>query len=196
MQRRLIMLAAAMLAPLVVAITFLPRDGGAAAVVAQGTGTVTGQVIWCTPLLVRVGVAGAETAVASEGVAAVAPEAQPDGTVRPPGPVPIPLPRPTPPRPIPAGAVLVAVQNTSLNARTDEGGSFRIEGLPVGQYFTVAAGPVRNAPTATGIRPNVIVTSAGETVNLGQIGLGGPCFFGPVPLGAPGAAEGQPGEAP
>jgi hypothetical protein len=46
------------------------------------------------------------------------------------------------------------------------------------------------------MRPNVLIGSSGEAVNVGQIALGGPCFFGPVPLGAPGAAEGQPGEAP
>jgi len=197
MRRRLLALASLTLAPMVVAaLLVLPREVISSPAVAQGTGTIMGQVIWCTPFLVRAGVAGAETAANPDAMPAVAPEAQPDGTVRPPGPIPIPIPRPSPPRPIPAGAVLVAVQNTSLNARTDEGGNFRIEGVPVGQYYTVAAGPVRNAPAATAMRPNVLVGSSGETVNVGQIALGGPCAFGPIPLGAPGAAEAQPGEAP
>lgn len=42
-------------------------------------------------------------------------------------------------------------------------------------YYTVAAGPVRNAPSATAMPPNVLVGSASDTVNLLQLSLGGPC---------------------
>ena len=174
---------------------------------AQGTGSISGQVIWCSPLPLRAGVAGAEVPpesisgapeMAQGTIVVIAPPAepqlQPDGAVQP-VPIPMPIPRPAPIRPIPAGAVLVAVQNTTLSARTDEAGSFRIDGVPLGQYFTVAAGPVRNAPAATAMRPNVLVTSAGEAVNVGQLALGGPCAFPrPLPAGAEGGAA--PGEAP
>jgi hypothetical protein len=196
MKHRLLALGSLVLVPVLAsALLVLQRESLPTSVAAQGTGAISGQVVWCTPLLIRAGAAGAEPAPNPDIVTPQAPEVQPDGTTRP-GPIPMPIPRPIPPRPIPAGAVLVAVQNTSLSGRTDEAGSFRIEGVPVGQYFTIAAGPVRNAPAAIGMRPNVFVGSAGETVNIGQIGLGGPCVFGPVPLGAPGAADAQPGEAP
>ena len=205
MTHRLFALASLGLTPLVVlALLALPRDAISTSVVAQGTGSITGQVIWCSPLPIRIGAAGAEVpqeaiaqAEAGQAVEGQPALAQPDGGVRPPGqPVPIPIPRPVPPRPIPAGAVLVAVQNTSLSARTDEGGNFRIDGVPSGQYYTVAAGPIRNAPNATALRPNVLVGSAGETTNVGQLSLGGPCGF-PLPLAVPGGAtEVQPAEAP
>jgi len=197
-----IILASLGIVPLLLAgLLALPRETISTPAVAQGTGSITGQVIWCSPLPLRAGVAGAE--IPDEVAAAVGQTIQgqppgvpvvvaPDGQVRP-GPQPIPIPPPAPPRPIPAGAVLVAVQNTSLNARTDEGGNFRIDGVPVGQFYTVAAGPVRNAPAATAMRPNVAVNS-GETVNLGQLALGGgPCAF-PRPL--PAGAEGAPTDAP
>ena len=176
-----------------VGLLTLPRHAVLTSASAQGTGSITGQVIWCSPLPLRAGVAGAE--VPQEAVeASQSVEVQPDGPVRP-GPVPIPIPRPSPIRPIPAGAVLVAVQNTSLSARTDEGGNFRIDGVPVGQYYTVGAGPVRNAPIATALRPNVLLSSSGETTNLGQLSLGGPCQF-PRPLGAAEGFEAPPGDAP
>lgn len=201
-------LAGLMLVPLALGLlTAFPRVAATTPATAQGTGSITGQVVWCAPFPIRAGVPGAapaESGVATQEGPAVAivpgqeglapgqrPEVQPDGTVRP-GPIPIPIPRPVPPRPIPAGAVLVAVQNTSLSARTDEGGNFRIDGVPIGQYYTVAAGPVQNAPAAVGMRPNVYVASSGATVNLGQMSLGGPCPFGPLPLGVPGATEVQP----
>lgn len=211
MKPRLLAFTSLALAPLVLGgLLALPRESARTVASAQGTGSITGQVVWCAPIPVRGGAVGAASAESAAGTAEAVgattapaqedlapgqrPETQPDGTVRP-GPVPIPIPRPVPPRPIPAGAVLVAVQNTSLNARTDEAGNFRIDGVPVGQYYTVAAGPVSTAPTVTGMRPNVLVASAGQSVNLGQMSLGGPCAFGPVPL-APGTTEVQPGEAP
>jgi len=183
----------------------LPHQIDSTAALAQGTGAITGQVIWCSALPLRAGVAGAE--VPDEAVAAAQPvEGQPVGPVvvvvppdaqgqvvpgQPPGPG---RPVPVPPRPIPAGAVLVAVQNTTLSARTDEAGNFRIDGVPAGQYFTVAAGPVRNAPAATAMRPNVTVTS-GQTTSLGQLGLGGPCAL-PRPIPLPAIDAPMPAEAP
>lgn len=79
---------------------------------------------------------------------------------------------------LPAGAVLVAVQNTPINARTDEAGRFTLSGVPAGQYMTVAAGPVADAVSATAERPNVFV-NGGQSVDTGTLSLGG----GPMPFG-------------
>ncbi|MCL4532376.1 MAG: carboxypeptidase-like regulatory domain-containing protein [Actinobacteria bacterium] len=99
-----------------------------------------------------------------------------------PGPIPY-------PRLIPAGAVLVAVQGTNLSARTDDQGRFRIDNMPVGQYVTIAAGPVQNVTAAVSIRPNVFIQNGGQTVDLGRLYLGQTYgYYGPVPYGAaPGA---------
>jgi hypothetical protein len=88
---------------------------------------------------------------------------------------------PVPANGLPAGAVLVAVQNTSISARTDEAGHFTLSGVPAGQYLTVAAGPVANEVSASAARPNVFV-DGGQTVDVGTLNLGG---GGPGPLGFP-----------
>src|SRR5438132_7328836 len=106
-------------------------------------------------------------------------QAQPGGPEAPNAmPQPVPGTRPIPVNGLPAGAVLVAVQNTSVSARTDEAGRFTLSGVPAGQYMTVAAGPVANAESATAARPNVFV-GGGQTVDLGTLDLGG----GPSPFG-------------
>lgn len=174
----------------------------------SATGVVTGQVVWSYPLPVSY-------AIPDESVPDVAPdvspEASPDtgagadsgvGPQADPGtgvqampapgrPVPV---RPSIPRPIPAGAVLVAIQGTSLSARTDESGRFRIEGVPVGQYLTIAAGPVRGMGNIYAVRPNIFIQEAGGTVDVGRLGLGQPYVYGPMPYGAPDTAQGQPSE--
>ena len=76
---------------------------------------------------------------------------------------------------IPAGAVLVAVQNTALSARTDEAGRFAIENVPAGTYLTVAAGPVAQMNGAFALRPNMRVPSAGATIDVGSLTLSQPC---------------------
>lgn len=184
------LLGAALLA--VAGVLAVPR--AALSVAAASTGVVVGQVVWCAPLPVPYGVAPG--AFGAEGGAEAIPETVPEGAPEP-GPEvlpdrggvrPVPVPRPGVPRPIPAGAVLVAVQGTSLSARTDEGGRFRIEGVPIGQYLTVAAGPVRGAATAIAIRPNVYLREAGQTFSVGRLSLGQQCAFaGPVPYAVPGA---------
>ena len=204
MRRTLFSAAAGLAIALLSAAAFaLPRYASHEAAAAQGGGAIVGQVLWCAPFGVRVTAEGVEplpaTAVAgveslpAPGVAPEGVEIMPGGAIGPFPPRPIPLPRP---QVVPAGAVLVAVQGTSLSARTDEVGRFRIEGVPVGQYYTVAAGPVRTVPGSTAMQPNVFVASSGQTVDLGRLSLGGACQIGPVPLGVPGAAEGQPGEPP
>jgi hypothetical protein len=82
--------------------------------------------------------------------------------------------QPTAPLPngLPAGAVLVAVQSTAISTRTDDAGTFTLSEVPAGQYLTVAAGPVANAPNAVAERPNVFV-NAGQSVDLGTLSLGG-----------------------
>src|SRR5207237_4577462 len=87
-------------------------------------------------------------------------------------PQPAPGSRPIPITGLPAGAVLVAVQNTSVSARTDEAGKFTLSGVPAGQYMTVAAGPVANESSATAERPNVFV-NGGERLGVGTLSLGG-----------------------
>ena len=96
---------------------------------------------------------------------------------------------PIPPNGLPAGAVLVAVQNTSISARTDESGRFTLSGVPAGQYLSVAAGPVANQGVAIAERPNVFV-DGGATADVGTLALGGAAPFGNacrLPLGVPDA---------
>jgi hypothetical protein len=107
-----------------------------------------------------------------------------------------PVPRPYP-RLIPAGAVLVAIQGTNLSARTDDQGRFRIDGVPTGQYLTVAAGPVQNVTTAVAVRPNAYIQDSGGTIDLGLLYLGqGYGVYGPMPYStAPGAAVPDTGQS-
>jgi hypothetical protein len=87
---------------------------------------------------------------------------------------------------------LVALQSTAISARTDEAGSFILSGVPAGQYLTVAAGPVANAPSAIAERPNVFV-SGGQSVDVGVLNLGGsPTAFGVPCRVVPGVEGGPP----
>jgi hypothetical protein len=92
---------------------------------------------------------------------------------------------------LPAGAVLVAVQNTAISARTDEAGKFTLSGVPAGQYMTVAAGPVADSVSATAERPNVFV-NGGQSLDIGTLSLGGGYTPYPIacrfPFGSTGAA--------
>ena len=130
----------------------------------SATGTVSGRVLWGScirgiPLPMTPG------GQAQPGVA-VSPDAPaPDAQIAPGS-------RPVPINGLPAGAVLVAVQNTAVSARTDEAGRFTLSGVPAGQYMTVAAGPVADSLSATAERPNVFV-SGGQSVDVGTLSLGG-----------------------
>jgi hypothetical protein len=126
----------------------------------SATGTITGRVMWgpC--------VRGIPLPMAPD--APNTPDAQPQ---------PAPGSRPTPINGLPAGAVLVAVQNTAISARTDEAGRFSLAGVPAGQYLTVAAGPVANEVSAVAERPNVFV-NGGDSVEVGTLSLGGPTPLG------------------
>src|SRR5260370_1686002 len=111
-------------------------------------------------------------------------------------------PIPVPVNGLPAGAVLVAVQNTNVSARTDEAGRFSLSGVPAGQYMTVAAGPVADSLSATAERPNVFV-QGGQSVAIRTLSLGGggPIGFGiacrgGLSSGGAGTAEATPGHAP
>jgi hypothetical protein len=116
-------------------------------------------------------------------------------------PVPVPVPRTG----LPAGAVLVAVQGTSISTRTDEAGRFTLGGAPSGQFLMVAAGPVADSNVAVAARPNVMVTG-GQTTDLGTLSLGGASPYGiacgvtpgvAVPDAVPAAPDsGAPGETP
>jgi hypothetical protein len=94
---------------------------------------------------------------------------------------------------LPAGAVLVAVQNTSISARTDEAGKFSLSGVPAGQYLTVAAGPVADSLSATAGRPNVLV-NGGQSLDIGTLALGGGSPLGIACRFVPGAADATPGQ--
>jgi hypothetical protein len=158
----------------------------------SATGTVTGRVLWGScirgiPLPMQPGGQPQPGAVVSPDM-----QTAPDAQIAPGS-------RPVPVNGLPAGAVLVAVQNTAISARTDEAGKFTLSGVPAGQYMTVAAGPVADSLTATAERPNVFV-SGGQSVDVGTLSLGGsgptpyaiPCRF---PLGAEPAQGGAPGTA-
>jgi hypothetical protein len=167
--------------PIVGAVVILTSVVFAAGATAQSaSGTVTGRVLWS-------GCLRAIPLPASPDAQAQTPEgAQPGPGLRP-------IPGPT--NGLPAGAVLVAVQNTGVSARTDEGGRFKLEGVPAGQYMTVAAGPVAESLVATAERPNVFV-NGGQSMDIGTLSLGGTstgvqCRF-PVGINAvPGAAQGD-----
>ncbi len=218
MRFRFVALVIGVAAPLLAATGFfaLPRYALPASA-ASATGTVTGQVVWNAPIPVPYAYGGQGYAVPGQPGASVAPDGSseatpgtdlapgpsPDATdpqaapamppgvgIRPGFPVPI---RPPQPRMIPAGAVLVAVQGTSLSARTDDTGHFRIEGVPVQQYLTVAVGPVQGVSTAVAIRPNVFLQDANQTVDLGRLYLGQTYSYGPLPYGAaPSAPDAAP----
>jgi hypothetical protein len=130
----------------------------------SATGTVTGRVLWGSCLR------GIPLPMTPDGGNAAQP-VPPDVQIAP-GPGSRPQPIPQPVNGLPAGAVLVAVQGTSINARTDEAGKFTLSGVPAGQYMTVAAGPVADAVSASAARPNVFV-SGGQSVDLGTLALGG-----------------------
>src|SRR5579859_8041057 len=113
----------------------------------SASGTVTGRVLWGSCIR------GIPLPMTPDGQAqpgAMMPST-PDAQAIPGRPVPVPV------NGLPAGAVLVAVQNTGVNARTDEAGRFTLSGVPAGQYMTVAAGPVADSVSATAARPNVFV---------------------------------------
>ena len=136
------------------------------AVLAQpATGTVTGRVMWGACIR------GVPLPATPDQQGQQPQPAAPDVQGQPVRPVPGPF-------GLPAGAVLVAAQNTSVSARTDETGRFTLSGLPAGQYLTIAAGPVASSNAAVAERPNVLV-SGGETMDIGTLSLGG----GPTPLG-------------
>jgi hypothetical protein len=130
----------------------------------SASGAVTGRVIWgpC--------IRGIPLPMTPDAQGQVTPEnpVMPDGQVRP-----LPVPVPALATGLPAGAVLVAVQNSAVNARTDEAGRFTLSGVPAGQYLTVAAGPVANSASATAAMPNVFV-NGGQSVDIGTLSLGGP----------------------
>ncbi len=164
----------------------------------SATGTVSGRVLWgscirAIPLPMTPD--GQPQPGAVQSGAPTTPDAQgvPGGQ----RPIPVPI------TGLPAGAVLVAVQNTNVSARTDEAGRFTLSGVPAGQYMTVAAGPVADSLSATADRPNVFV-QGGQSVDIGTLSLGGggPVGFGfacravPLGSGAAGTADASPGEAP
>jgi hypothetical protein len=183
----------------------------------SGAGTVNGRVVWgsCLRIPLPMGPSGTGSVapgdVTTSGPADAMPATPPDvSTLQPGGPSgqpgspdsPMPVPgivRPGVIRSVPAGAVLVAIQNTAISARTDEAGRFSLSSVPAGQYFTVAAGPVANATSATAQRPNVFV-SGGQSVEVGtlvlgsMLGGGGVCGpYGPGVDAAPGDVA--PGDA-
>jgi hypothetical protein len=157
---------------------------GHTAMAQSATGTVTGRVLWgsCIRAIPLPMTPDAQTQPAP-------PE------MLPPGPASRPLPQPV--NGLPAGAVLVAVQNTNVSARTDEAGRFTLSGVPAGQYLTVAAGPVADSLSATAERPNVFL-SGGQSMDIGTLALGGPLAVGGIACRsvAPGAAEPGPAPAP
>jgi hypothetical protein len=132
----------------------------------SATGTVTGRVVW-GPCIRGIPLPLSPDAQTQPGAPAGGITDQPV-----PG-----RPIPAPVNGLPAGAVLVAVQNTPINARTDEAGHFSLTSVPAGMYLTIAAGPVASASAAVAERPNVFV-SGGQSVDLGTLSLGGSTSIG------------------
>lgn len=176
--------------PLPRALLIIPAAAAAialatAASAQSASGTVTGRVLW-----------GACIRAIPLPMMPDAGQTAPD--VAPPGPASRPSPPPL--SGLPAGAVLVAVQNTNVSARTDEAGRFSLSGVPAGQYLTIAAGPVADSMSAIAQRPNVFV-SGGQSVDIGTLALGGSTPFGGIacrvpPLGTVEPQTGQPADQP
>jgi len=104
-------------------------------------------------------------ATASEAAGAASGAAQPaagNGQV---------LPVPGLGRRLPAGAVLVALEGSSVSTRTDESGRFSLDSVPTDTYWLLAAGPVSGVAGASSVRPNVMV-QPGQTLDLGMLVLG------------------------
>lgn len=161
----------------------------------SATGTVSGRVLWGSCIR-AIPLPMTPDGQAPPGAAQPNAPTTPDGQGIPGRPVPVPV------NGLPAGAVLVAVQNTNVSARTDEAGKFTLSGVPAGQYMTVAAGPVADSLSATAERPNVFV-QGGQSVDIGTLALGGggPIGFGiacrgVLSSGAAGTADATPSEAP
>lgn len=180
------LLGLALLAAVLVAVV-----GPGAAAAQPATGTLTGRVVWSpcarvplpassdgSPEAATSGTAPSTADQSGGSVGAVTPAA-PDATAVPNAPLPPGVASRPQSRLLPAGAVLVAVQNTALSTRTDDTGHFSIDGVPAGQYLTVAAGPVGQATDAVAERPNALV-SGGQSVDVGTLVLGG---VGPGALG-------------
>ncbi len=163
----------------------------------SATGTVSGRVLWGSCIR-AIPLPMMPDGQPQPGIAQPGSPTTPDAQG-----IPGQRPIPAPINGLPAGAVLVAVQNTNVSARTDEAGRFNLSGVPAGQYMTVAAGPVADSLSATAERPNVFV-SGGQTVDIGTLSLGGggPVPFGfacravPLGSGAAGTADATPGDAP
>jgi hypothetical protein len=164
----------------------------------SATGTVSGRVLWGSCIR-AIPLPMTPDGQAVPGAVQPGSPTTPDAQGIPGGQRPIPAPI----NGLPAGAVLVAVQNTGVSARTDEAGRFTLSGVPAGQYMTVAAGPVADSVSATAERPNVFV-SGGQSVDIGTLSLGG---GGPTPFGiacrvpqlgsgAAAPADAVPGDAP
>jgi hypothetical protein len=156
----------------------------------SATGTVSGRVLWGSCIR------GIPLPITPDAQAQPGAPDSADGQATPGRPRPVPAPI----NGLPAGAVLVAVQNTAISARTDEAGRFSLSGVPAGQYMTVAAGPVADSLNATAERPNVFV-SGGQSLDIGTLALGG----GQAPIGiacrvlgngAAAPADAMPGDAP
>jgi hypothetical protein len=99
--------------------------GAPGAVDAQGgTGSVTGRLLWGSR--VRIAPPAGGGGVAPDVVEVQPVPAQPDTPA-------LNVIRRTPIRALPVGAVLVAVHNTGVNARSDEAGRYSLTGVPAGQ---------------------------------------------------------------
>src|SRR5713226_858500 len=73
--------------------------------------------------------------------------------------------------PIPVANVLVVVEGSSLGTRTDEGGRFSLLGVPAARPLAITALLDPGSPPAA--RVNFVV-SAGQTIDVGMLILGGP----------------------
>jgi hypothetical protein len=181
---------------LVVSVLLVWRGTAAAQ---PATGNISGRVLWGS--CVRIAIPLAPGAASGEAMPADGAQGQlpPEELTQeqlPPDVLPAPgIRRPTPQRALPAGAVLVAVQNTSISTRTDETGRFSLQGVPAGQYLTVAAGPVANSMSAIAERPNVFV-NGGQDVQIGTLVLGGSSLGIVCRPFAPGTLEPETGELP
>ena len=135
---------------------------------AQGTatGTLLGHLAWCKSLQRPVGQLDGEPSPLADVTPGLAQHALVTASVR-----------------IPASNVQVSVLGTSLSTTTDATGGFTLTGVPAAQSLTLVASAA-SGPALVLNGPSLMVT-AGQTRDLGNVGLVGCDDGGPVLTVAP-----------
>jgi hypothetical protein len=142
---------------------------------AQGTatGTLVGHLAWCKVAPRPVGQSDGEPSPLADVTPGMAQHPQVPAAVR-----------------IPAADVQVSVLGTGLTATTDAGGGFRLNGVPAAQSLTLVASAASGP--ALVLNGASLVVAAGQTRDLGSVGMVGCDDSGIVLTVAPASAADGP----